>query len=150
MDKAQRYIKILETAKAVVKDYPMGDIGKMAILSAVLKSEFSEWIFCGFYRVVKENMLEIGPYQGNILACGHIIFGQGVCGEAAIKNKTIIVDNVSSFPGYISCDDQTISEIVVPVFKHGILTAVLDIDGDQVQQFDSMDQESLEELVKLI
>ena len=150
MDKAQRYIKILETAKAVVKDYPMGDIGKMAILSAVLKSEFSEWIFCGFYRVVKENMLEIGPYQGNILACGHIIFGQGVCGEAAIKNKTIIVDNVSSFPGYISCDDQTISEIVVPVFKNGILTAVLDIDGDQVQQFDSMDQKSLEELVKLI
>ena len=150
MGKKQRYIKVLETAKSVVKDYSMGDIGKMAILSAILKSEFSEWIFCGFYRVVKEKMLEIGPYQGNILACGHITFGQGICGEAASKNKTIIVDDVSSFPRYISCDDQTVSEIVVPVFKNGVLTAVLDIDGDRVGQFDIIDQEALEELVKLI
>ena len=128
----------------------MDDVGKMATISSILKSEFSEWVFCGFYRVVKPDLLEIGPYQGNVLACSHITFGRGVCGIAASDMKTVIVDNVSIYPGYISCDDQTVSEIVVPIIKDGKLTAVLDIDGDSAGQFDTTDKESLEELVKLI
>ncbi len=150
MDKRQRYTKVMDTAKAVLEGYPMDEIGKMAILSSILKSEFKEWVFCGFYRVVKEDLLEIGPYQGDVLACGHIDFNRGVCGESARTRKTVIVDDVSEFPGYISCDDQTVSEIVVPVIREEKLIAVLDIDGDTVGQFDFLDQSSLEALVKLI
>ena len=57
---------------------------------------------------------------------------------------------VSNFPGYISCDDDTVSEIVVPVIKSGELIAVLDIDGDQSGQFDEIDQAYLEKLVSFI
>jgi len=150
MDKTSRYQNVLSATRAALEGYSMEDIGKMATLSSILKSEFSEWIFCGFYRVVKQDLLEIGPYQGNVLACSHITFGQGVCGEAASERKTVIIDDVSTFPGYISCDDQTVSEIVVPIIKDGKLTAVLDIDGDRIGQFDTTDQDSLEKLVKLI
>ncbi|MDP6338896.1 MAG: GAF domain-containing protein [Candidatus Marinimicrobia bacterium] len=150
MDKEQRYKKVIDTAKSALEGYPMDDIGKMATLASILKSEFNEWVFCGFYRVVKKDLLEIGPYQGDVLACGHIAFGRGICGSAAQDQKTIIVDNVADFHGYISCDDQTVSEIVVPVIKNSDLIAVLDIDGDTVGQFDDADQSSLKELVKLI
>jgi len=150
MDKIQRYDHVLKTAKAVIDGYSMDEIGKMSILSSILKSEFKEWVFCGFYRVVKENLLEIGPYQGDVLACGHIDFNHGVCGESARTQTTVIVDDVSLFPGYISCDDQTVSEIVIPVIKDEQLIAVLDIDGDQVGQFDDTDQTYLEKMVRLI
>ena len=72
------------------------------------------------------------------------------CGSAATNKKSIIVDDVSSFPDYIACDDQTISEIVVPVIKNDKLIAILDIDGDTEGQFDTKDQSFLEELVTLI
>ena len=67
----------------------------------------------------KPDLLEIGPYQGHVIACSHIKFGKGVCGNVAKKEKTIIVDNVLEFPSYISCDPKTRSEIVVPVFIMG-------------------------------
>ena len=124
--------------------------GINVILPSILKSEYKEWVFCGFYRVVKENLLEIGPYQGDVLACGHIDFNRGVCGKSARTQTTVIVDDVSLFPGYISCDDQTVSEIVIPVIKDEQLIAVLDIDGDQVGQFDDTDQTYLEKMVRLI
>jgi len=147
MDRESRYQNILKTAKYTFDNYPMDEIGKMAIMATILKMEFSEWIFCGFYRVIKPNLLEIGPYQGNILACGHIAFDRGVCGTSASEKKTIIVDDVSTFPGYIACDEKTVSEIVVPVIKNDGLIAVLDIDGDRIGQFNRIDQLFLEKLV---
>jgi len=150
MDRESRYQNILKTAKYTLDNHQMDEIGKMAIMATILKMEFNEWIFCGFYRVIESNLLEIGPYQGNILACGHIAFDRGVCGASASKKKTIIVDDVSAFPGYISCDEKTVSEIVVPVIKNNDLIAVLDIDGEQVGQFNRVDQLFLEKLVSYI
>ena len=43
MDKIQRYDHVLKTAKAVIDGYSMDEIGKMSILSSILKSEFKEW-----------------------------------------------------------------------------------------------------------
>ena len=150
MDRESRYQNILKTAKYTLDNYQMGEIGKMAIMATILKMEFSEWVFCGFYRVIESNLLEIGPYQGNIIACSHIAFDRGVCGASASKKKTIIVDDVSTFPGYISCDDKTVSEIVVPVIKNDDLIAVLDIDGERVGEFNRIDQLFLEKLVSYI
>jgi len=150
MFKEDRYINVLNTAENSLNDYQIDEIGKMALISSILKNEFKEWIFCGFYRAVKKELLEIGPYQGNIIPCGQITFTRGVCGASARERKTIIVNDVSIFPGYISCDSETISEIVVPVIKDDQLLAVLDIDGNTISQFDATDQSYLEKIVLLI
>ena len=150
MDREFRYKNILKTAQYTLDNYQMDEIGIMAIMATILKMEFSEWVFCGFYRVIESNLLEIGPYQGNIIACSHIAFDRGVCGASASKKKTIIVDDVSTFPSYISCDEKTVSEIVVPVIKNDDLIAVLDIDGNRVEQFNRIDQLYLEKLVSYI
>ena len=150
MDKINRYERILNKAVPILKKSKMDDIGKMSIIASILKTEFNEWIFCGFYRVVKERLLEIGPYQGNVIACSHIHFDNGVCGAAATLNKTIIVKDVLSFPNYIACDSDTVSEIVVPLIKNKKLLAVLDIDGHKIGQFDEDDKSYLEKILLLI
>ena len=150
MDKINRYERILNKAVPILKESKMDDIGKMSIIASILKTEFNEWIFCGFYRVVKERLLEIGPYQGNVIACSHIHFDNGVCGAAATLNKTIIVKDILSFPNYIACDSDTVSEIVVPLIKNKKLLAVLDIDGHKIGQFDEDDKSYLEKILLLI
>ena len=150
MDKTEKYIEALDDIGQYFSGYKLDDIGKMSIISSQLKIRFPHWIFCGFYRVNKEKILEIGPYQGDIVPCAHIEFSRGVCGKSAREEKTVIVENVNNFRGYISCDDKTISEIVVPVFIKNKLIAVLDIDGLKAGQFDAVDQKYLEEIVGLI
>jgi L-methionine (R)-S-oxide reductase len=120
----------------------------MATLSALLHGALG-FLWVGFYRVAKAGeLLRIGPYQGS-LGCLEIPFGKGVCGLAAAERRTVIVDDVDLFPGHITCDAKARSEIVVPVFgPSGELTAVLDIDSDEVGSFSDEDRAGLEEIVQ--
>ena len=104
-------------------------IAAMATTSALLHHAFGH-LWTGFYRVVQPNaLLRVGPYQGS-LGCLDITFGRGVCGTAAAERRTVVVADVHSFPGHITCDPRSQSEIVVPVFDaHGELIAVLDLDS---------------------
>ena len=92
-------------------------------------------------------LLRVGPYQGT-LGCMEIEFGKGVCGTAAAEMRTVIVEDVHAFPGHITCDARSRSEIVVPVFgKDKELIAVLDIDSEEPGAFGEEDREGLERLV---
>jgi len=115
-----------------------------------LYNKNSEWLFCGFYMVKKIDLLEIGPYQSSIFPCTYIKFNRGVCGESASKKQPIIIDNVNEYPNYISCDDQTKSEIVIPLLKNDVLIGVLDIDSVKESNFDSTDLKYLTEIINLI
>lgn len=123
------------------------DIAGMATLSALLHHSFG-YLWTGFYRVVSSNRLLIGPYQGT-LGCLEIEFGRGVCGTAAAEQRTMIVPDVTRFPGHITCDARARSEIVVPVFDaNRSLIAVLDIDSLREATFDQRDANGLERIVR--
>lgn len=123
------------------------DITGMATMSALLHHAFGH-LWTGFYRVVVPGqLLRVGPYQGS-LGCLEIAFGQGVCGTAAADGRSVIVPDVGSFPGHITCDPRSRSEIVVPVRDaEGDVMAVLDIDSERVDSFDQDDQRGLERMV---
>lgn len=122
-------------------------IAAMATTSALLHHAFGH-LWTGFYRVVvKDKLLRVGPYQGS-LGCLDIAFGRGVCGTAAAERRTVLVADVHAFPGHITCDPRSQSEIVVPVFNaDGALIAVLDIDSAVASGFDDDDCAGLERLV---
>ncbi|MBI87194.1 MAG: GAF domain-containing protein [Candidatus Marinimicrobia bacterium] len=122
---------------------------KMSLTASILGSRFSNWNFCGFYILVGKKFLEIGPYYGKIIPCTYIKFGRGVCGTAAKLEKTIIVDDVLKFHNYISCDSETKSEIVVPIFNNNNLEAVLDIDSVKMGDFNRTDKINLEKICQL-
>jgi len=123
------------------------DIAGMATISSMVHHAFG-FLWTGFYRVIDRNLLRVGPYQGT-LGCLDIAFGSGVCGTAAAERRTIIVPDVEKFPGHISCDARSKSEIVVPVFDAGgTLIAVLDVDSEKRGTFDQLDANGLERIVR--
>ena len=94
--------------------------------------------------------LVLGPFQGPI-ACTRIRRGRGVCGFAWKEGKTLVVPDVDQFPGHIACNSASRSEIVVPVRNQaGEITAVLDIDSDQLDSFDKTDVLYLERVVSFL
>ncbi len=89
--------------------------------------------WAGFY-FLKDGALVLGPFQGKP-ACVRIALGRGVCGAAASRRETVVVDDVHAFPGHIACDGASKSEIVVPLVRKGVLVGVLDIDSPEFARF---------------
>ena len=148
--KKNAYNKVYKTLKSLFNSNPpLSFQAKMSLSASVLACQFDNWIFCGFYVSCNSRDLEIGPYQGKILPCTNIRYGAGVCGTSALKKQTIIVNNVLEYENYISCDSDTKSEIVVPIFNKKKLVAVLDIDSNKKNDFDKIDKENLEKISTL-
>jgi len=122
-------------------------IAKMATISCELYNTLDGFDWVGFYRVVEPELLKIGPYQGGH-GCLVIPFSRGVCGACARTQATQIVPDVDAFEGHIACSTSTKSEIVLPVFQGGELIAVLDIDSDMKDNFDTNDQRALERILE--
>jgi L-methionine (R)-S-oxide reductase len=126
----------------------LDDIALMATINSILSHRFPSYFWTGFYRVCGDRLV-VGPYIGTV-GCLQIEFGRGVCGTAAARRETIIVPDVSQFPGHIACDPNSKSEIVVPVFdRERTLIAVFDVDSDQLEAFDEDDREALERIMAL-
>ncbi len=154
MDKDQKITLYDDAAKAIaaVLEGENNLVARMATLSNILHHTFPHYFWTGFYCVDPLNPKElvIGPYQGT-MGCLRIEFGKGVCGTAAATGAVQIVDDVHAFPGHISCDANSQSEIVVPVYdKTDTLIAVLDVDSDQLSMFDEVDKQALEKIIKQI
>ena len=149
--KSQTYKECYDAIVAIWADEggeTLDDIALMATISSVLSNAFPYFFWTGFYRVAGDRLV-IGPYIGTV-GCLQIEFGRGVCGTAAEKRETVIVPDVSKFPGHIACDPNSKSEIVVPVFgPDRELIAVLDVDSDQLDSFDEEDRKGLEKIVAL-
>ena len=147
-DKADRYAEVEAEVLAVLDGEP-NVTARMATVASMLADAFDHFFWTGFYVVApdKADELVVGPYQGT-LGCLRIAFGRGVCGTAAAKRLTQIVEDVHAFPGHIACDSRSASEIVVPVFDaQGELIAVFDVDATTQAAFDAVDQAGLERLM---
>jgi len=119
----------------------------LANIAAALKQGMN-FFWVGFY-IVKQDELVLGPFQGPI-ACTRIKKGKGVCGKSWETGETIVVENVDEFPGHIACSSDSKSEIVLPAFKNGEVMLILDVDSDQLADFDDMDKQYFEQLIKII
>ncbi|MCO4291315.1 GAF domain-containing protein [Solitalea sp. MAHUQ-68] len=145
-DKKEQYESLIPQLRELLR----GEddlIANLANTAAALKQAF-DFFWVGFY-LVKDQELVLGPFQGTI-ACTRIGYGKGVCGASWKQQEIIIVENVDEFPGHIACSSLSKSEIVVPVLKNGIVVAVLDIDSDQLAQFDETDAYYLEQIMALL
>ena len=124
-------------------------LARMASICAVLHHKFDYYFWTGFY-LYKEGKLIVGPYQGPV-ACQELEKDRGVCWATFRERKAILVPDVHAFPGHISCDSRSKSEITVPVFDHqGELVAIFDVDSDRHDSFDKVDQLALTGIVGLI
>lgn len=144
--KEEKYLSLLPQIKSLVA-HETDLIANLANISAALKASM-DFFWVGFY-LNNGKELVLGPFQGGI-ACTRIPYDKGVCGACFRKKEVIIVEDVDKFPGHIACSSLSRSEIVVPVIKHGEVRMVLDVDSDQLADFDQVDARYLSEICSII
>ena len=144
--KQEQYESLIPHIKGLLEGEP-DQVANLANVAAALKEQFG-WFWVGFY-LVKGDELVLGPFQGPV-ACTRIRKGRGVCGTSWAQASTLIVPDVEKFPGHIACSSLSKSEIVVPLFKGDEVMGVLDVDSDELDQFDETDRHFLESIVALI
>jgi len=144
--KEEKYQNLIPQIEALVTGEPDLTANLANIASALKYGMGFFWV--GFY-LVKDDELVLGPFQGPI-ACTRIRKGKGVCGTSWEKAETLLVPNVDEFPGHIACSSDSKSEIVLPAIKNGEVALILDVDSDQLNDFDSVDQEHLEKLMRVV
>ncbi|HET6989829.1 MAG TPA: GAF domain-containing protein [Bacteroidia bacterium] len=145
--KEEQYRSLLPQLVALT-DGETDFIANLANIVGALRQTFS-FFWVGVY-LVKGDQLVLGPFQGPI-ACTRISKGKGVCGTSWEKKQVMLIPDVDLFPGHISCNSDSRSEIVVPVVdENGNVILVIDVDSNKLNDFDSVDQRYLEEIAGLI
>jgi L-methionine (R)-S-oxide reductase len=144
--KEEQYQSLLPQIKGLLEG-EKDAVANMGNIAAALKEQFG-WLWVGFY-LVKNEELVLGPFQGPV-ACTRIRFGKGVCGYCWKEAKTVIVPDVEKFPGHIACSSLSLSEIVVPLTYNNKIIGVLDVDSTELDQFHTIDQQYLEQIVNLL
>lgn len=144
--KAEKYKELLPQLEALISS-ETDLVANLANISAALR-ETMNFFWVGFY-LVKGDELVLGPFQGPI-ACTRIRMGKGVCGTVWQEKKARIVPDVNAFPGHIACSTGSKSEIVLPAFKNNEVVMVLDVDSDQLNDFDEVDEQYLGQIMRII
>jgi GAF domain-containing protein len=145
--KSERYRSLMPQLLALTEGEP-DFIANLSNIVGALKQTF-DFFWVGVY-LVKKKQLVLGPFQGPI-ACTRINFGKGVCGTSWEKKQVMLIPDVEKFPGHISCSSDSKSEIVVPIFdENKEVIAVIDVDSNKLDDFDTTDQQHLEEIAGII
>ena len=147
--KEKTYADLLKNLNSLLED----ENDKITIMSTITceifqSFDYLNWV--GFYRLVSDDMLKVGPYQGTH-GCLTINLDQGVCGKCAHTREIQIENDVSKIPHHIECSSTTKSEIVLPVISlDDKLIAVLDLDSTELNSFDETDVKYLTKINELI
>ena len=100
----------------------------------------------------------LGPFCGKP-ACQLINVApgkaRGVCADAFVQRKTMLVPDVDAYPGHIACDGQTKSEIVCPLIvrkegQNDVTVGVFDLDCLILAGFNEDDKIGLERIADLV
>lgn len=124
----------------------------MERISQRLHETLTRYNWVGFYLVDPQdaNILQIGPFVGSFTPNVRIPLDTGLCGAAATTGKTVVVDDVSSDPRYLSGSTMVNSEIVVPIFLKNKLAAELDIESYFANTFTKADREFVERCAAVV
>lgn len=147
--KEETYSHALQSIESLIE----GETDLISVMSTVsceLYHAFSYFNWVGFYRLVHEDTLKVGPYQGTH-GCLTIHIDRGVCGKCVREGEIQIENDVSQKPYHIACSSDSKAEIVLPVVDgRGRVCAVLDIDATETAVFDDLDVHYLTRICELV
>src|ERR1044071_6855051 len=110
--KTDLYDELVRELDALLAGEPDG-VANAANAAAAIYHALPGLNWAGFY-FLRASELVLGPFQGRP-ACVRIPLGSGVCGTAAAERRSVLVPDVEAFPGHITCDTASRSELVVPL-----------------------------------
>lgn len=127
----------------------------LGAVCAILRDRVPHYDWVGFYLVDPDapRELVLGPYVGAPTDHARIPFGRGICGQAADRGETFVVQDVREESNYLSCSVHVRSEIVVPLVVSrpdgaatggAVVVGELDIDSHALAPFTPADRALLE------
>lgn len=144
-----KFLDVFDRVKATIAKQASAE-AKMLEICWLLNSKFPRYNWVGFYIATGDRQLALGPYVGEATEHTHIPFGKGICGQAAERKKTFVVDDVSKEANYLACSLYVRSEIVIPIFVKGEIAGELDIDSHTPGAFSGEDVAFLEKMCVLL
>jgi L-asparaginase II len=139
---------LLESQARALLDGERDLVANAANIAALVYDEVPDVNWAGFYFMGDDGTLVLGPFGGKP-ACTRLAPGRGVCGVAATRRETVVVDDVRAFADHIACDSASRSEIVVPLLQGDRVRGVLDIDSPSVGRFTDADRRGIEALARV-
>lgn len=148
----QDFATLLAAVREIASSGDAARDAKLHAICALLEQEVPHYNWVGFYLVdpARERELVLGPFVGAPTEHTHIAFGQGICGQAADTEMTFVIQDVSQETNYLSCSPHVKSEIVVPIFKDGVVAGEIDIDSHALAPFSEDDNAFLEQVAALV
>jgi L-methionine (R)-S-oxide reductase len=118
----------------------------------IIAERLDAYNWVGFYMLDPQDadVLVLGPFHGAATEHVRIPVSEGICGAAVAQGETVIVDDVSADPRYLSCSIETKSEIVVPIRVRGRTVGEIDIDSHELSAFGVDDREFVEECAAIV
>jgi GAF domain-containing protein len=147
----KEFIELLSVIEKILKtDFDTDE--KLHSVCKLLHEKISYYDWVGFYLVDKdkEKELVLGPYVGEPTEHTRIAFGEGICGQAAEREISFVVQDVSKEQNYLSCGVKVKSEILSPIFKNDVLVGEIDIDSHVVNPYTDQDKIFLEAIADMI
>lgn len=119
---------------------------KLVSFIETIRNSMDGYDWVGFYWLNPQNEQELllGSFSGEPTDHIRIPINKGICGMAASKGETIIVDDVTKANEYIACSIKVKSEIVTPIFLDGKVVGEIDVDSHQAARFTETDKTFLE------
>lgn len=137
------FYTLLEKELTALIDGEKNLIANLSNIASWIHHAIPDLNWSGFYLWDQESReLVLGPFQG-MPACIRIKPDKGVCGAAYTKKETMRVEDVHAFPGHITCDSTSRSELVIPLIKNKEVFGVLDLDSPKVARFSTKDATEL-------
>ena len=124
----------------------------MKHISQRLHDQLARYNWVGFYLVDQNDpgILVVGPYVGSFSPNERIPINQGLCGAAATTRQTMVVNDVSSDPRYLSGSEMVKANLVAPIFARNELVAELDIESYFTNTFTRTEQTFAEDIAALV
>ena len=115
----------------------------------VLREGRRAYHWVGLY-LLRDNVLQLGPFIGAPTEHTQIPVGQGVCGAAVAQGQNINVPDVTALDNYLSCSPKVKSELVVLIrdANDGRILGQIDVDSNKPAAFSAADERLLERFAR--
>jgi len=144
-----KYQAQLEEIKQLIRSSQRGEDAQARVVIS-LKKNFPQFNWVGIFQLVGRELV-LGPYQGKMpVGFEKIPVGRGICGTVAVTMRTEVVPDVRADARYLTCFEETRSELVVPIIKQDKLWGEITIDADQPGVFTRDEIQLIEQTAQLL
>ena len=115
-----------------------------SIARVIRSADGYRWV--GIYDVNEQEVSNIAWSGKGAPAFPRFPVNQGLSADAIAGKRTVVCDDVTNDPRYLTAFGNTKSEIIVPIVDHGNdrVVGTLDVESDQKNAFTDEDRHRLE------